>query len=63
MTRLDPIKTTNAVVNRYLDYLATTFSFNDDNLKEQFKKELEEFEGFVKGPILEATPPLKVVNL
>jgi len=59
MTRLDPIKTTNAVVNRYLDYLATTFSFNDDNLKEQFKKELEEFEGFVKGPILEATPPFE----
>ncbi|ADL68468.1 Protein of unknown function DUF1998 [Thermoanaerobacterium thermosaccharolyticum DSM 571] len=59
MTRLDPIKTTEAVVNRYLDYLTTTFSFNNVDLKEQFKRELKEFEGFVKGPILEATPPFE----
>lgn len=59
MHRLDPIETTRTVVNRYIDYLTTTFSFNDPELREQLRSELINKKKFVKGPILEATPPFE----
>lgn len=53
---LDPIKTTEAIKNRYLAYLSTTFQIKDVYLQRQFKERLQAGE-LAKGPILEATPP------
>ena len=53
---LDPLKATDAIVNRYLDYLETTFAFNDMGLHKQLVDELRKPEKFARGPILEATP-------
>jgi hypothetical protein len=54
---IDPIKATEAINRRYLNYLATTFYLNDDQLRQAFHEELHRPGRFVKGPILEATPP------
>ena len=54
---LDPIRTTQAISENYRRYLATTFHFQDAHLQEQFESALAEPGRFVKGPILEATPP------
>lgn len=59
---LDPLKATEAVVSKYLDYLETTFSFNDMDLHRQLAGELRKSAKFVKGPILEATPPFQSGN-
>jgi len=59
MARLDPLSATERIVNRYLSYLETTFSFNDVILQKQLKKELRKIDKFSKGPILEATPPFE----
>jgi len=59
---LDPLKATDAVVNKYLDYLETTFSFNDKDLHRQLTEELRRPGKFAKGPILEATPSFKNGN-
>ncbi|SDD24619.1 hypothetical protein SAMN04488598_12718 [Halanaerobium congolense] len=32
---LDPIKSTNEIVGKYIDYLATTFSLKDSELQTQ----------------------------
>ena len=53
---LDPIKTTEAIKNRYLAYLSTTFQIKDVYLQRQFKERLQAGE-LAKGPILEVTPP------
>ena len=53
---LDPIKTTNNIIDKYLKYLMTTFSVNDKDLQKQLKEKLEEANKFSKGPILESTP-------
>lgn len=56
---LDPIKTTEEIKESYLDYLSTTFRLSDPELQDQFIHALREPEKFIKGPILEATPPFK----
>ena len=54
---LDPIRTTQAITNSYLDYLSTTFRLQDSELHAQFEQLLRIPGKFVKGPVLEATPP------
>jgi len=54
---LDPIKTTEAIRENYIRYLATTFYLYDDGLRGQFEAQLREDGNFVKGPLLESTPP------
>jgi ATP-dependent helicase YprA (DUF1998 family) len=55
---LNPIKTTNSITDKYKAYLSTTFRLRNPHLQNQFMKELQP-EKFIKGPILEATPPFK----
>ncbi len=57
--RLDPIKATEAIQEKYLDYLETTFALNDLKLHQQLVAALNKPGRFVKGPILEATPPFE----
>ena len=54
---LDPIRMTQAVTENYLNYLSTTFYLQDSELRGQLHTALHKAETFVKGPILEATPP------
>ncbi|WP_406678462.1 DEAD/DEAH box helicase [Neomoorella carbonis] len=56
---LDPLRTTEAIVGKYLDYLETTFAFKDTDLRRQLAEELSKEGKFAKGPILEAIPPFK----
>lgn len=56
---LDPITTTQAITDGYLNYLATTFRLRDGELQRQFEENLRVRGRFVKGPILEATPPFE----
>ena len=56
---LDPIKTTQAITKSYLNYLSTTFRLKDPDLQRQFEQSLRIPDKFVKGPILEATPPFE----
>lgn len=56
---LDPIRTAQEVRGSYLRYLLTTFPINDPELTKQFREQLEQVDRFVKGPILEATPPFQ----
>ncbi len=59
---LDPLKATDVVVSKYLDYIETTFAFNDMDLHKQLVQELTKTGKFAKGPILEATPAFKSGN-
>lgn len=54
---LDPIRTTQAITDSYINYLATTFRMRDPNLQSKLEGALSTPDRFVKGPILEATPP------
>ncbi|MFQ5905993.1 MAG: DEAD/DEAH box helicase, partial [bacterium] len=56
---LDPIQTTQAITESYLNYLSTTFRLGDMELQRQFDEALRTPDKFVKGPILEATPPFE----
>lgn len=56
---IHPISATEAVRESYLNYLTTTFRFRDAVLQEQFESGLRRGDSFVKGPILEATPPFE----
>jgi len=56
---LDPIQTTKAITESYLNYLSTTFRLRDRELQRQFDAALRTPDKFVKGPILEATPPFE----
>ena len=56
---LDPIQTTKAITESYLNYLSTTFRLGDIELQRQFDEALRTPDKFVKGPILEATPPFE----
>ena len=56
---IDPIKATEAIERSYRSYLATTFSFQDEELKKKFQEKLNEPGKLVNGPILEATPLFK----
>lgn len=55
---LDPLKTTEVMLERYRDYLMTTYSLEED-IKIKFKEELNKMGKLSKGPILEATPPFE----
>jgi hypothetical protein len=54
---LDPIRMTEAITDSYLNYLLTTFRLRDRELQKQFEAALRVPDKFVKGPVLEATPP------
>jgi len=56
---LDPIQTTQVITESYLNYLSTTFCLRDAELQRQFDEALRTPDKFVKGPILEATPPFE----
>ncbi len=58
---INPVKATEAIRESYLSYLTTTFRFRDATLQEQFESSLRQGADFIKGPILEATPPLRRV--
>jgi len=55
---LDPVETTRTITKRYNGYLATSFNLKDPDLNKQLLKELD-LKKFVKGPILEITPPFE----
>lgn len=54
---LDPIRTTELIRDTYVRYLTTAFPIRHGEIAQQFKSELTVPDRFVKGPILEATPP------
>ena len=56
---LNPIIATEEIKKRYMQYLSTTFYINNTELQKAFQQELSQENRFVKGPILEATPPFK----
>jgi ATP-dependent helicase YprA (DUF1998 family) len=56
---IDPIRTSQAVAEAYYGYLCTTFQFSDERLNDQFKAGLRQKDKYVKGPIVQATPPFK----
>jgi len=56
---LDPIRTTQVITDSYLNYLSTTFRLKDIDLQQQVEQSLRIPDKFVKGPILEATPPFE----
>ena len=56
---LNPITATKEIEKRYSQYLSTTFYINDAELQNKFLHELSQKNRFIKGPILEATPPFK----
>jgi len=56
---LDPIRATQAITESYLGYLSTTYRLADEDLRGQLESNLRIPGKFVKGPILEATPPFK----
>ncbi|ADI74081.1 DEAD/DEAH box helicase domain protein [Methanohalobium evestigatum Z-7303] len=58
---IDPIEATKQITDKYCSYLSTNFYLNDTELQEKFQNKLEP-EIFVKGPILEATPPFEKGN-
>lgn len=55
---LNPLTTTQSIAQRYMRYLKTTFQINDADLAALFRATIDEHV-FVKGPILEATPPFR----
>ena len=55
---LNPLKATQSISQRYMRYLKTTFQISDPDLAALFKATIDEHT-FVKGPILEATPPFR----
>ena len=59
---LDPIRTTQAITESYHNYLLTTFQLRQTELHRQFSDALSSPDRFVKGPILEATPPFQQGN-
>lgn len=55
---LNPLKATQSINERYIRYLQTTFGINNTELDALFRATIADHE-FVKGPILEATPPFR----
>lgn len=54
---LNPISTTRKIKQEYVEYLSSMFFFQDKDLMNQAKKQLEEEGKFVKGPFIEITQP------
>lgn len=56
---LNPINATNLIKNNYLRYLRTLYPIQDERLKADYWRVLEQEDTLVKGPLLEATPEFK----
>lgn len=56
---IDPIKTTNNIKEKYLRYLTTAFSLNNNEILYLFQEEFKKNNFFVKGPFLEASSIFK----
>lgn len=56
---LNPLDTSNIIFNRYKNYITTSLKFNDEGLNQQLLTNLNSYEKFSKGPIIEITPPYK----
>ncbi len=56
---LHPIDTTRRIRQSYIRYLKTIKPFQDDGLRREFARALEEENLLVKGPYIELTPPFK----
>jgi len=56
---LHPVHTTNRIRESYIRYLKTIKPFQDDRLRQEFARALEEENLLVKGPYIELTPPFK----
>lgn len=54
---LNPIATTQKIKKDYVEYLSSMFFFQDKDLMEQAKNQLDEDNKFVKGPFIEITQP------
>lgn len=55
---LNPLSTTSLIDQRYRNYLKTTFKINNEDIYNIFNKEISKYP-FIKGPIIETTPPFK----
>ena len=56
---LDPLKTSDEIKKAYIQYLTTTFRFQDEDLNGELKELLNSSEKLIKGPIIEAIPPFE----
>lgn len=56
---LHPINTTEQLRSTYKRYLKTIYPFQNELLRSEFWKRLDEPDRLVKGPLLEASPPFK----
>ncbi|MBI2195074.1 MAG: DEAD/DEAH box helicase [Planctomycetes bacterium] len=54
---LHPLQASESIQTAYLRYLTTAFPIQDAGLAEQFRKQIQQAQRFVKGPYLESTPP------
>lgn len=58
---LNPIETTEYITDIYSSYLRHVFQLNSESLQKKFHTELTS-DKFIKGPILEITPPFETGN-
>ncbi len=56
---LHPVHTTRRIRESYIRYLKTIKPFQDDRLRQEFARVLEEENLLVKGPYIELTPPFR----
>jgi len=59
---LHPIHTTRRIREAYIRYLKTIKPFQDERLRQEFARALEEENLLVKGPYIELTPPSRRGN-
>ncbi|MDQ2623324.1 MAG: DEAD/DEAH box helicase, partial [Actinomycetota bacterium] len=57
MPELDPIETARHLATTYRQYLLTTFSLQEPELRQQFRDALDVPNAITRGPLLEAQPP------
>ena len=53
---INALEVSESIKKTYINYLTTTFEFENEYLTEQFKSKLQEEDFVVKGPILDITP-------
>jgi ATP-dependent helicase YprA (DUF1998 family) len=56
---IHPILTTQKIRDSYLDYLKTIKPFQDEDLRKEFAKAIEERDMLVKGPLVQIALPYK----
>ncbi|MFH1633055.1 MAG: DEAD/DEAH box helicase, partial [Chloroflexota bacterium] len=56
---LHPLKTTRHIRDNYIRYLKTIKPFQDEWLRKEFARAIEEPDMLVKGPLVEISPPFK----